>query len=322
VSANDRSLKYVLSLGGGGYRGLFTIEFLTLLEAEIGPLKDRLSLVAGTSAGSINAMGLAAGLPAKKIRDETVKLGMSVFPPERIPLAGVIQQVVGHKRDPVLLKKALADMLHDTTLGQTVVPALATAVDLTAGQPRVFKPRCLGGRDDDMRLVDIVLASTAAPTYFPPHAIGSKLFVDGGLFANVPDLIAAIESTTSTGWNRDRIRLLCVGTTLESAAMAASAKTAALSGIDWGNPKNPILLQQIMSAQIRSARDGAQRIVGRDHYIAVDPAPSSSQEAVLGLDVATEEAKKTLASMAQDAFAQFLESHSTFVALLKSAHTG
>jgi hypothetical protein len=100
--------------------------------------------------------------------------------------------------------------------------------------------------------------------------------------------------------------------------MAASAKTAALSGIDWGNPKNPIILQQIMGAQIRSARDAAERIMGKDHYIAVDPACSSSQEAVLGLDVATDKAKKTLASMAQDAFAQFLKDHPTFVALLKS----
>jgi uncharacterized protein len=315
----DRSLKYVLSLGGGGYRGLFTIEFLTLLEAETGPLKDRLSLVAGTSAGSINAMGLAAGLPAKDIRDQTLRLGASVFPPERVPLAGIIRQASSHKRNPASLKSALVEMLHDMTLGQTVIPALATAVDLTAGLPRVFKPKRLGGRDDDVRLVDIVLASAAAPTYFPPHQIASKLFVDGGLFANVPDLIAAIEATTSTGWTRDRIRLLCIGTTLESSAMAASAKTAALSGIDWGNPSNPILLQQIMGAQIRSARDIAQRIVGKDRYIAIDPAPSSSQEAVLGLDVANEDAKKTLTSMAQDAFTRFLQDHSTFVSLLKSA---
>jgi len=50
-----------------------------------------------------------------------------------------------------------------------------------------------------------------------------------------------------------------------------------------------------MSAQIRSARDSAERIVGSDNYVAVDPAPSSSQKAVLGLDVATEDAKQTLA---------------------------
>jgi patatin-like phospholipase/acyl hydrolase len=320
VAGADRSLKFVLSLGGGGYRGLFTIEFLTLLEAEVGPLKDRVSLIIGTSAGSINAMGLASGLAAKTIRDQFLKLGKSVFPPERIPLAGIIAQVASHKRDPAQLESALVEMLNDRTLGKTIVPALATAVDLTAGLPRVFKPKRLGGRDDELRLVDVVLASTAAPTYFPPHAIGPKLFVDGGLFANVPDLIAAVESTTSTGWNRDRIRLLCIGTTLESAAMAASAKTAALSGIDWGNPRTPLLLQQIMGSQIRSARDNAKKIVGEDHYIVVDPAPSSSQEAVLGLDVATEDAKKTLASMAHDAFRQFLEDHSTFVSLLKSAH--
>ena len=319
MTSQDNSFKYVLSLGGGGYRGLFTIEFLAMLEEITGPLRDRVSLVAGTSAGSINAMGLAIGLPARTIRDKTVQLGSSVFPPERIPFQGFINQALKHKRDPSLLKRALTEILGDWTLGQTVVPALGTAVDLTAGQPKIFKAKELGGQDDGIKLVDIVLASTAAPTYFPPHRIGPKTYVDGGLFANVPDLIAAIKSTSSTGWRRDRIRLLCIGTTLENVSMAASDRTASLTGIDWGNPKNPLLLQQIMGAQIRSARDIAKRIVGVENYISIDPSPSAAQQAVLGLDIATEDAKNTLLSMAHDAFTQFLDQHSDFVALLRSA---
>lgn len=316
---HDRSLKYVLSLGGGGYRGLFTIEFLRFLEADVGPLKGRLNLVAGTSAGSINAMGLAAGLSAEVIRDATLSFGESIFPPERIPFSGMLKQAVSHKRDAARLKQSLSELLGTTKLGETKVPAVASAVDLTAGQPRIFCPSFLGGRDDNVTLVDIVLASTAAPTYFPPHAIGPKLFVDGGLFANVPDLTAAVIATRATGWRSDQIRMLCVGTTFASTALAASAKTAALTGIDWGNPRNPILLQQIMSAQILFARECAQKIVGHEHYIAIDPAPSTDQEAVLGLDVATDAAKQTLQSMAQDSYEKFSREHARFIALMKSA---
>jgi patatin-like phospholipase/acyl hydrolase len=315
----DNAPKFVLSLGGGGYRGLFTIEFLTLLEEQTGPLKDRLSLVVGTSVGSINALGLAAGLESDKIRDAMVDLGKMVFPPERVPFAGMIKQVLSHRRDPTALKLALSKMLGSMTLGQTVVPALVTAVDITAGQPRVFRTKRFGGRDDGLPLVDVALASAAAPTYFPPHYIEPKYYADGGLFANAPDLTAAVEATTSMGWRKEKIRLLCIGATLSNDALASSERTGALTGIDWGDPREPILLQQIMGSQVRYSRDCARRIVGANRYIAVDPIPSSKQQSVLGLDVATDTAIKTLRSIAIDAFNQFVDEHSDFIALLKAS---
>lgn len=300
----DDGHKFVLSLAGGGFRGLFTAEFLTLFENELGrPLHECLDLVVGTSVGAINAAGLAVGLEAASLRDMMVDLGRSVFPPERIPFSHLAKQILAQKRDPTLLAQALQQALGATTLlADTKVPVAIAAVDITGGRHKVFRDRRLGGRDDSTGLVDAVLASTAAPTYFPPHSIDAKTYADGGLFANAPDLIAATTALGDMRWRPDNITLVCVGATQSNDALASDEKTASLTGIDWGG----LLLGQIMGAQVRFARESARKLVGEERYFMFDPVPGPRQEAVLGLDKADESAIKTLRGIAEDTFEEFL----------------
>ena len=81
----------------------------------------------------------------------------------------------------------MGDLQH-----RVIIPA----VNLTKGAPQMFKTAHHADfkRDHRLRLVDVALATAAAPTFFPISSIGDELFADGGLFANSPDLLALHEA--------------------------------------------------------------------------------------------------------------------------------
>jgi predicted acylesterase/phospholipase RssA len=310
-----RKRRYALSLAGGGYRGLFAAEFLTLLEARTGPLPDRFDIVAGTSVGSLTALSLAAGKTAKSVRDEMLKLGPSVFPPEPYPLNHLVTRIFGAKRDVSKLRSAIEGLLGEQTLGDVTRALLVPAVDLTKGGFKLFRSRGLSGSDADAaaRLVDVALASAAAPTYFPVHAIDTRLYADGGLFANAPDAALAIEVAYRLRWPPESTWVLSVGTTLRSPAMASSGVSIDMSTPEWAK----VLLDVSMAAQIDFTR-GLVREIFRDRAIVIDPERSSRQDDAVGLDKADATATNTLQSMAKIAFEDFERAHGELIERLKA----
>jgi patatin-like phospholipase/acyl hydrolase len=70
----------ILSLDGGGLRGTFSAKFLAEIERELGVrVADHFDLIAGTSTGSIIALGLALGLRAEDMLDFYVERGPDIF---------------------------------------------------------------------------------------------------------------------------------------------------------------------------------------------------------------------------------------------------
>ena len=66
-------------------------------------------------------------------------------------------------------------------------------------------------------MVDVVLATTAAPTYLPAHPLRGLRLVDGGMWANNPTLVAIVEAVTTFGCPPAEISVLSLGTTIETA---------------------------------------------------------------------------------------------------------
>jgi hypothetical protein len=95
------------------------------------------------------------------------------------------------------LRNALIDVFQDKTLGEAQNRLLMPSVNMTNGQTKVFKTPHLPNHfiDRHLRVADAVLATTAAPTYFP-HAIiqEGSCYVDGGIWANNPGMAAFVES--------------------------------------------------------------------------------------------------------------------------------
>jgi uncharacterized protein len=208
----------ILSLDGGGIRGVFSAAVLEEFEKRLKrPSKDYFDLIAGTSTGGIIAAGLAKGESAAKIVQFYRTHGPKIFTrPKRnkkswrgwlfskasskkLKKFGIDEDwLFAEKYDAENLQSALASVFLEETLEEIDASALVIpAVDLVKGQPVVFKTPHLPNfvRDREFKIADILLATTAAPTYFPAATIdiGTK-YIDGGVWANNPTMVAVAEA--------------------------------------------------------------------------------------------------------------------------------
>ena len=309
-AAGVRLTFQILSLSGGGYLGLYTAAVLAALEEQTGrPLADSFDLIAGTSVGGIIGLGLSAGRSAMDIKQAFLDHGEHVFTktaPSRRTLASFARVARGLPR-PRYGSAPLREIIErivgpDTTMAELRRPTIATAVNLTKGGPKVFKtghhPRFV--LDWRLRVVDVALATSAAPTYFPIHQIGSELYADGGMFANSPDLIAMHEAEMFLGIPREEMRVLSVGTTTTAFAFSASAGRNLGS---WGWMKNERLPTVMIGSQQALTDDMMKHVLG-SRYVRIDRAQAADQQAQLALDCASLVAKRDLQAAAASSVAE------------------
>jgi predicted patatin/cPLA2 family phospholipase len=102
----------------------------------------------------------------------------------------------------------------EKTLGACKHPVIVPAINYSAGQPQLFKTphHASFKRDHQFRLVDVALATSAAPAYFPRHTFNNNQYVDGGLYANAPGLLALHEAQTFLGQQPEAMHLMSIGT--------------------------------------------------------------------------------------------------------------
>lgn len=207
---------FILAIDGGGYRGLFAAHILRRIEQEWRPdWRDHFGMLAGTSTGAILAAGLACGLSAERLAGLYEEHGPEIFAARglgRIPLWSLMTSRYSQRP----LRGLLDRTLGDRTLGDVPVPLILPAVDIGQGCVHVFKSAYDKNfhRDPAVRVADAVLASCAAPLYFDPVVVnpGEYQLADGGLWANNPALVAAVDAHYRLGVSLDDIRVLSVGT--------------------------------------------------------------------------------------------------------------
>lgn len=192
----------VLSLAGGGFLGLYTACVLEALEARAGkPLGRCFDLIAGTSVGGILALALAFEVPMSRLIRLFDEHGTAIFSPRGLPagpmsrLIDLTRSVLGPKYSGEALRAVLAAELGDRTLAQALHPLVIPAVEVNRCRTKIFKtphvPASAG--DETLLAVDVAMATSAAPAYFPAQRIGERLYADGGLFAVAPDQVALHE---------------------------------------------------------------------------------------------------------------------------------
>ena len=227
----------VLSIEGGGMRGLYSAAYLSLLArryAEKRKLQNLdigkgFDLITGTSTGGILACALAADIPLERVVELYRKSGPYIFPkklPTRIGLDLILQMRTRsrHLRAGAdALESALAAEFGETTLGEIwknrMIALAIPALEMSHYRALVFKTPHLPDklhRDRRYKLVDVCLATTAAPIYRSMARIKNpdtpnRVFVDGGLWANNPVLVGLIEALEMTK-KGDRIEIYCLGT--------------------------------------------------------------------------------------------------------------
>jgi predicted acylesterase/phospholipase RssA len=228
--------KRLLALDGGGIRGLISIEVLDSIESTLraqcggGPdwaLSDFFDYFAGTSTGAIIAAGLALGMRVDELRRFYLAHGETMFGPARWrdrfryrfesrPLAMALRDVFGASRtlgSPELKSLLMVTLNNATTDSPWPL----------SNNPRArYNNRALANCNLDLPLWQIVRASTAAPTYFPPEVVqvGPTRFVfqDGGITRyNNPAFLLFLMATSAPYQLRwatgpDNLLLVSVGT--------------------------------------------------------------------------------------------------------------
>lgn len=234
--------KKILSLDGGGIRGMMTIEVLAEIENVLRRelkkgqefrLAQFFDFVAGTSTGAIIAACISSGMSVSEIRGFYQSSGEEMF-----DKAFLLKRFRAKYEDEKLAEKLQAVFRRDTLLGsdklQTVLMMVMRNATTDSPWPVSNNPFAMYNlrvRDDgrtrdncnlDIPLWQLIRASTAAPVYFPPEVVrvGSKdfIFVDGGItMYNNPAFQAFLMATLEPykmGWavGEDQMLVVSVGT--------------------------------------------------------------------------------------------------------------
>jgi uncharacterized protein len=200
----------MLSIDGGGIRGVFAISILQALEEDIKrPITEMFDVIAGTSTGSIIAASATIRKDMSEVLDHYQAYGEKIF--EKQAKVGLFKSVYTDKYLRRLLKKAFGEI----TLAEIEKPLLIPTVDLTHGKPFIHRSNYgnLESEDYHVKLWDAVLSSCSAPVYFPPNNVHNHyLSIDGGLWANNPSLVCVTEALDFFKTSLKDIQILSLGT--------------------------------------------------------------------------------------------------------------
>lgn len=274
----------ILSLDGGGIRGLIPTLILKdlyrrICEIEAGrtgaarllfgsrkarPIHSYFHLITGTSTGALIAMGItcpsraaeseeltpATREPAYTLEDvETVyqERGGEIFPRGGFNNLRAVAHAFEAKYQSAalasLLERLFGDTLIEEALSEVIVPAYETVLR------RAYFFKRSGKKSFRMR--DVALATTAAPTYFPPALIQSASevgrsysFIDGGVFANNPALCGYVEARELMPEQRKFI-VLSLGTGITNRRFTHE-EIKKWGYLDWVSPIHGVPLTSMM----------------------------------------------------------------------------
>lgn len=225
----------VLSLDGGGIRGLVTTVLLERLVTTPGleELLDKVDLVSGTSTGGLLALGIASELSLAEMRDMYVRRGPKIFDDSWLDDLVDLGKLRGADYGTAPLRRELQGLFGDTTLGKLKKKVLVTAFDLDNEDPahRTWKPKLFHnfpgeGSDGTLPVWKVGLYTSAAPTYFP----SVDGYVDGGVYAGNPSMCALAQTQDARYAPTppmDQLRLLSLGT-------GTNLQYVAGATLDWG----------------------------------------------------------------------------------------
>ena len=204
----------ILSMDGGGIRGIFPAAVLSDLEHRYldgDSVVEYFDLITGTSTGGILALGLAAGMTASELLRLYRDRGQEVFPPQRRTLRKLLQWFkTGYNRD--VLDRILEEVLGERKLRDSLVRLCIPSLDWKYGDVYVFKTPHHPDfkKDGDEPMTKVAAATAAAPTYFRPVQDG-YILADGGVWSNNPIMIGLIEALSSFKTQRSDITILSIG---------------------------------------------------------------------------------------------------------------
>ncbi len=241
MAKKTKKLKRILSIDGGGIRGIIPGQILVVLEEKLkqasgnenARIADYFDLVAGTSTGGILTCAYLCpdqqdpGRPkytAPEVVDLYLERGDEIF---NIPFRHKLRTAGGildEKYPTDELEDALNDYFGETKLSELLKPCLISSYDIKRRQGHFFTQHdALQNEGWDFLVKDVARATSAAPTYFECSKVKSLTkinypLIDGGVFVNNPTLCAYAEVHTEYSCTAVEMAILSLGTGYEKKA--------------------------------------------------------------------------------------------------------
>lgn len=301
----------ILSLDGGGIKGVYAASILQQCEQHFcnGRLASHFDMVAGTSTGGLIALGLGLNFNTDKIMDFYRKDGRKIFP--KLPSSKFAKfiKIAKNSNEAKLnyleLKKAVKNIFGDNTLGQSRVRLVIPAFMMPKTEIVVFKTDHHSDFKNDYKtfMWEVARATTAAPTYLKglEHQESGRIFLDGGVWANNPIMVAVVDALSCYEISLDQLRILSIGT--GNAPFELPAKRV-LGG--WWNWREIIKAAMYLTTDNATAQ--AKLILGPEHCLRIEPENEAAQIELDDYDTAF----SVLPELAQKHFEVYKDQLSSF----------
>lgn len=274
----DKRKRRILSFDGGGLRGLMTIEILERISRKLGgeAWLGEAELYAGTSTGGLVALALASGKDLARLRELYTKAGPRIFDRRtpryffsvhRLLRAGYANAALKAELDDLFGTRGFEDLERNALI---VSFALDPRARHRSWAPKIFQNYPGPGRDHGP-MVDVALATSAAPTYLPSW----RGYVDGGVCANDPSMCAlaqVLDRKRVSGESEgvDDVRLASFGT--GERPMALRKEGGRSKALEWGALGwNLKLLRLLNDGPLGIVDYQCDRVLGKSRYLRVQP---------------------------------------------------
>ena len=218
---SDRKIYKILSIDGGGIRGIIPAIWLREIEMELKkPISSVFDCIAGTSTGAI--IGAALTLPesdkstkplytAETVVNLYYKEASRIFQNKTPKILNIFTPHNSNQIRSDLFTQYFKDFRIERSVTDLVIPAI-----LESNIRKTFTFTSFGAKRveaKNFRYYDALMSTTAAPTYFPAHSIENfGVFHDGGLAVNNPAEIACTKVKMYENYNKDQLFTLSLGT--------------------------------------------------------------------------------------------------------------
>ncbi len=217
----------ILSIDGGGIKGLYSARILQKLESELQEqnndnslrIVDYFDLVCGTSTGGLIALAISLGKPMEEICRFYEEHGNKIFPNSNSGFRKFKQILFRGKYSDKYLKEVCNKFYGNHKIGDSNCLLCIPSYDFTHGTYALFRYDHLEGnlsRHNKLSYADVALSTSAAPTYFPLAQIkeeSNTQYLDGGVWANNPTLVGFTEGIryfVGEGKTYDSMQILSV----------------------------------------------------------------------------------------------------------------
>lgn len=266
----------ILSLSGGGVRGIFQSEVLRYIESDIldgEHVGSYFDMITGTSTGGIIALALSKRVSAKEISHFYRMEGKKIFPPAKIPFGRCVRKILSTSSqmyDESNMRSAVNRLFGDTLLGESENMLCIPSGDYQYGDVFVFKTDHHPDFQKDYKkpMKEVAMATSAAPVYFRLLCDEEYYMVDGGLWANDPIMVGVTEAIASFDIPRRNIKILSIGNSDGKVKLTSRMRNGG------GILAHRRLMDTIQNFQSQGSRGQASLLIGADSVFHIQPNPS------------------------------------------------